>query len=139
MLDEKPAGRPSRQPEAPQVTANDVVGDGVQVVHQVALGRVSAVEQRLVEVGQRNPVRLLTAAAHHETTFRDSEAPGQLRTLRPQPDLTGRRQTRQHGLRPSFRQVSGHVVLVFGCSPDRIRTGAPALRGRQALDHALAC
>jgi len=31
----------------------------------------------LVEVGQRNPIPLLTAAAHHETTFRDSEAPGQ--------------------------------------------------------------
>jgi hypothetical protein len=46
-----------------------VVGDGVQVLDQVALGRVSAAEQRLVEVGQRDPVALLTATARHETTL----------------------------------------------------------------------
>jgi hypothetical protein len=41
---------------------------------------------------------------------------------------TGRRRT-QHGLRLSFFEVSGRVVLVVDGSPDRIRTGATALRG----------
>ena len=38
----------------------DPVAHRVQVVHQVPLGRVGAVEQRLVEVGQRHPVPLFT-------------------------------------------------------------------------------
>jgi hypothetical protein len=35
----------------------------------------------------------------------------------------------QHGLRPSFLQVSGRVAAVVDGSPDRIRTGATALSG----------
>lgn len=41
------------------VLRNQPVGDRLQVVDQVALGGARAVEQRLVEVGQRNPVPLL--------------------------------------------------------------------------------
>jgi hypothetical protein len=47
------------------------------------------------------------------------------------PDQT--RSDTQHGLQPSFLQVSGRAVLVLDGSPDRIRTGATALRVRSSM------
>ena len=55
-----------RQRPVPQ-DCDDLVSHRVQVVHQIPLGRLRAVEQGLVQVGQRYPVPHLAAA--HLATF----------------------------------------------------------------------
>jgi len=45
--------RPSRE------LGDDAIGDRVQVLDEVSLGRTGAVEERLVEVGELDPLRRL--------------------------------------------------------------------------------
>ena len=64
------ADHPDHRQRAAVQHRDDPVTDRVQVVHQIPLGCLGPVEQRLVEVGQGHPVPHLIAA--HRITFPSS-------------------------------------------------------------------
>jgi SAM-dependent methyltransferase len=95
----------------------------------------------------RRTVRFPSVAEFLRRYLPGSPAPRRARPPRACPRTTG------GGSSPTWRPRSPHGSTPTGCgssprptpawpaagNPDRIRTGAPALGGQQALDHALAC
>lgn len=106
--------RPIRQ------VRHEPLPDGVQVVDQVALGRLRPLEQRLVEVGERNPVADLTAA--HADHLPDGRYLARrcscIASARRRPLRRGRGGGADSPARPGGRCGSG---------PDRSRRGAAFL------------